>query len=134
MNRRTALRALGGSAVFGLAGCLGDAGSNDPKTVRMVGLEYKPDRLSIEAGRTVEWVNDGDIGHTVTAYEAQLPDGAPYWASGGFETEEAARKNLSAGLINAEESYRRTFEATGEHPYFCVPHEGSGMTGTVTVG
>ncbi|MFB6361496.1 MAG: plastocyanin/azurin family copper-binding protein, partial [Halobacteriales archaeon] len=59
--------------------------------------------------------------------------GAPYWASGGFETERAARENLAEGLIEAGGTYRRTFETAGEQPYFCVPHEGSGMTGAVSV-
>ena len=133
MKRRTALRTFGSAAVIGGAGCLGGGGSNGPKEVRMVDLQFEPAEFSIQAGRTVRWVNESDIGHTVTAYETQLPDGADYWASGGFETEEAARTNLADGLINADGTYRHTFETAGDHAYFCVPHEGSGMTGTVSV-
>ncbi|MFB6362043.1 MAG: plastocyanin/azurin family copper-binding protein, partial [Halobacteriales archaeon] len=90
MNRRSALRTLGGALAVGLSGCLG-GGGDEPKTVRMVDLAFKPPEISVAAGRTVEWVNDSEIGHTVTAYGEQLPSGAPYWASGGFETERAAR-------------------------------------------
>ncbi|MDZ7700914.1 MAG: plastocyanin/azurin family copper-binding protein [Halobacteriales archaeon] len=132
MRRRQALRALGGAALGGLAGCLG--GSGGPKTVDMVGLEFQPRRVSVPAGTTVEWVNESDIGHTVTAYGDRLPDGATYWASGGFASEAAARKDLQGGLIGADGTYAHTFETAGEHPYFCVPHEGSGMTGVVSVG
>lgn len=132
MNRRSALRTLGGALAVGLSGCLG-GGGDDPRTVRMVGLEYKPAEISIAAGRTVEWVNDSEVGHTVTAYENELPSGAPFWASGGFETERAARENLGEGLIEAGGVYQRTFETAGEQPYFCIPHEGSGMTGIVSV-
>lgn len=132
MNRRRALRAFGTAAAVGLAGCLGGGGG--PKEVGMVGLEFEPRRISVGAGGTVEWVDESDIAHTVTAYEDRLPEGAAYWASGGFETEAAARKNLEAGLVPAGESYAHTFETPGEHPYFCVPHEGSGMVGVVDVG
>lgn len=131
MRRRQALRALGAAALGGLAGCLGDDG---PKRVRMVGLEFRPARVSVGTGATVEWVNDSDVAHTVTAYQSELPAGAAFFASGGFDTESAARRDLTGGLIAAGETYSHTFETAGEHPYFCIPHEGSGMTGVVVVG
>jgi plastocyanin len=133
MNRRSALQSVGGALAVGLSGCLSSGGGDEPRTVRMVGLEFEPADISIAAGRTVEWINDSEFGHSVTAYERQIPTGATYWASGGFETERAARENMGDGLIDAGGTYRRTFETAGEHPYFCVPHEGSGMTGTVSV-
>lgn len=132
MKRRAALRTMGAAAAIGLAGCLG--GSSGPKTVRMVGLDYEPRRVSVRVGGTVEWVNDSDIGHSVTAYGDPLPEDATYFATGGFETEAAARADIEAGLIGADETFSHTFETAGEHPYFCVPHEGSGMTGVVVVG
>lgn len=132
MRRREALRALGGAVTVGIAGCLG--GSGGPKTVDMVGLEFRPRRVSVPVGGTVEWVNESDLGHTVTAYGDRLPAGAAYWASGGFGSESAARTDLEGGLIAADGTYSHTFETAGEHPYFCVPHEGSGMTGVVAVG
>lgn len=132
MRRRTALRALGGTLALGLSGCLG-GGSNGPKTVRMIELDFRPAEVSIGAGRPVEWINDSEVAHTVTAYEDRLPDGAEYWASGSFASEPAARGDMADGLIEADGTYRRTFETPGEHAYFCVPHEGSGMTGSVSV-
>ncbi len=132
MRRRQALRLVGSAGLAGLAGCLGGPGG--PKTVEMVGLEFRPRRVSVPVGGTVEWVNESDIAHTVTAYGDRIPDGAAYWASGGFGGEEAARDDLERGLIGAGERYSHTFEAAGEHPYFCVPHEGSGMVGVVAVG
>ena len=94
---------------------------------------YDPKRLTVSPGTTVKWVNDSDIGHTVTAYEDRIPTTAPYFASGGFDTEQAARNDISEGLLAAGESYTHTFEATGTYGYFCVPHESSGMTGSVIV-
>lgn len=134
-TRRQALRIIGTGTVAGLAGCLGGPrGSTGPRQVGMDALEFVPARISVDVGRTVEWVNETDIGHTVTAYEAELPTGATYFASGGFDSESAARSDLQGSLMASGETYRYTFEAAGEHPYFCVPHEGSGMTGVVVVG
>ena len=132
MRRRQALRAVGAAAVGGLAGCLG--GPAEPRRVRMVGLEFRPRRVSVGVGRTVEWVNESDVGHTVTAYEDELPSGAAFFASGGFETEAAARRDLAGGLIDTGGTFAHVFATPGEFPYFCVPHEGSGMTGVVEVG
>ena len=133
MRRRDALRGLGSAAAVGLAGCLG-GGSGGRRTVDMVGLEFRPRRVSVDVGGTVEWVNESEIGHTVTAYADRIPPDAAYWASGGFEDEDAARRDIGGGLVAADGRYAHTFEVAGEHPYFCVPHEGSGMTGVVAVG
>lgn len=132
MYRRQTLRAFGTVAFGGFAGCL--SGSGGQSRVRMVGLEFRPSRVSVDEGGTIEWVNDSEVAHTVTAYERRLPDDASYWASGGFDSEAAAREDLAAGLVGEGETYSRTFETAGQHPYFCIPHEGTGMTGVVSVG
>jgi plastocyanin len=102
------------------------------------GLAFNPQEITIAPGDTVVWENVGGVGHSVTAYEAELPEGASYWASGGFDSEDAARGAYSAGDpasgdVPGGESYQHTFETTGEHPYFCIPHEAAGMVGTVVV-
>lgn len=97
------------------------------------GFAFDPARLTVDAGTTVEWTNDSDVGHTVTAYADRIPDGAAYFASGGFDSEGAARSNVGEGLLAAGESYEHTFEVAGTYGYYCVPHESSGMTGTVVV-
>ena len=97
------------------------------------GLVFDPDEITIAPGDTVEWVNVGAIGHSVTAYEDELPDGAAYFASGGFEAEDAARGAYPDGDIPGGESYSHTFETAGEHGYFCIPHEAAGMVGTIVV-
>jgi len=78
-------------------------------------------------------VNDSDVGHTVTAYEDEIPEGAAYFARGVFDGERAARNDPAGGLFDAGEAYEHTFEVAGEYGHFCVPHESSGMTGTVVV-
>ena len=136
MRRRRLLR-LGGTALIlsGTAGCLGAGGSGSPRRVSMTeGFAFSPERLQVAPETTVRWVNDGDVGHTVTAYEAGIPERAAYFASGGFDGERAARNDVRSGLLDAGESYEHTFDVEGTYGYFCVPHESSGMTGTVVVG
>lgn len=48
----------------------------------------------------------------------QVPPGADVWDS---------------GFVNTGTTFERTFEIAGEYKYFCIPHELSGMLGTVVV-
>lgn len=135
MNRRDCLR-LGGAALsaVAVAGCSSAGGSTDTRRVSMTDdFAYDPERLTLSPGTTVRWVNDGEVGHSVTAYGDGIPADADYFASGGFESERAARNDIAGGLIDAGDAYEHTFGTTGTHDYFCVPHEGSGMTGRVVV-
>jgi plastocyanin len=97
-------------------------------------LVFDPEEITIAAGDTVVWENVGTIGHSVTAYEEEIPADAEYFASGGFDAEQPARDNYpSQGDIPGGESYEHTFEVTGTYEYFCIPHEGVGMLGTIEV-
>jgi plastocyanin len=101
-------------------------------------LAFAPGEITIAPGDTVVWENVGSVGHSVTAYQDELPEGAAYWASGGFDSEDAARGAYSAGDpdsgdVPGGETYEHTFETTGEYGYFCIPHEAAGMVGTVVV-
>jgi len=69
----------------------------------------------------------------VTAYDGQIPADAAYFASGGFESEQAARNDISGGLIASGDTYEHTFETPGTYEYVCIPHESSEMTGTIVV-
>jgi plastocyanin len=97
------------------------------------GLVFDPDAITIAPGDTVEWVNVGGVGHSVTAYEDEIPADAEYFASGDFDSESAARSAYPEGDIAGGESYSHTFEVEGSYGYFCIPHEGVGMLGTVEV-
>ncbi|MDZ7701324.1 MAG: plastocyanin/azurin family copper-binding protein [Halobacteriales archaeon] len=150
-TRRQYLRALAGTGALAtalpLAGCSGGDGGSEPTTepsgstatVEMTDdLVFDPADIEVSAGTTVVWENVGGVGHSVTAYEDELPDGAAYFASGGFDSEEAARDNYAVGDADAGdvlggESYSHTFETAGTYEYFCIPHESAGMVGTVTV-
>jgi plastocyanin len=118
-----------------------NGGEGTTHTVEMTdGLVFDPDSLTVAPGDTVVWENVGDQGHSVTAYEDSIPDAAEYWASGGFDSEQAARDAYSpsggiedAGNVPGGESWSRTFDTEGTHEYFCIPHEGAGMVGEIEV-
>lgn len=113
----------------------GDESNGQRTTVDLTDeLVFEPDRVSVAVGDTVVWENVGSIDHTVTAYEDRIPDGAAYFASGGFDAEQAARGAYPEGAVGGGETFEHTFETAGTYEYFCIPHEGTGMTGTVEVG
>ena len=112
----------------------GSGGASDNVVEMTDTLEYVPKTLTVPVGTTVTWKNVGRMPHSVTAYEEKIPDGADYFASGGFDSEERARKAYPAkGKIAAEERYEHTFEVPGAYEYFCIPHEATNMVGTVKV-
>lgn len=82
-----------------------------PITVQMRDYDFQPQKITIDAGTTVEWINVGKHIHTVT-------DANSAWDSG----------NLKVG-----EKFSRRFDAKGTFKYVCVPHEELGMTGSIVV-
>lgn len=146
MDRPTRRRVLATTATalaVGLAGCSGsddgNGGGGDGYTVAMTdGLAFDPETLTVSEGETVTWENTGTVGHSVTAYTDSIPDGAEYFASGGFDAEAPARDAYAAGDeasgdVPGGETWEHTFETAGTHEYFCIPHETSEMVGTVEV-
>lgn len=147
MNRRTFL-ASGAVALAIVAGCVqapqaNDGGNTTTSTptrtpeehvVEMTDdLVFEPESVTIAAGDRIVWKNVGTATHTVTAYGDEIPAGASYFASGGFESESVAREAFPEGGIEADATYSHVFETDGEYRYFCIPHEQIGMQGSVTV-
>ena len=102
-------------------------------------LVFDPDERTIPPGTTVIWENVGAIGHSVTAYEEEIPADAEYFASGGFDAEQPARQSYSAGDPDSGDileggTFEHTFTVEGEYEYFCIPHEAVGMVASLTVG
>lgn len=104
-------------------------GPNASATVTMVtgdnGTHFEPHGVWVEQGGTVTWeLQSGS--HTVTAYASEndapqrIPDSAEAWDSGTIGKE--------------GETFEHTFETTGVYDYYCTPHEGTGMIGSVIVG
>jgi plastocyanin len=137
MDRRTFLGAAGVAGATALAGCLGGSrGSTGDHDVGMTTRRFRPATVEVPPGTTVVWRNTSSHAHTVTAVEDELPEGAPFWATGGFDSRSAAEagwRDGTEGALYQGDTYRRTFETPGTHTYFCIPHEASGMFGSVVV-
>lgn len=97
------------------------------------GRRFDPATITVSVGDTVTWVSEGDDAHTVTAYQDSVAEGAPYFSSGGFETEDEARDQVGDALIPPGGSYETTFGDAGTYEYFCIPHESESMKGTIVV-
>ncbi|AFK18872.1 halocyanin [Haloferax mediterranei ATCC 33500] len=135
-TRRRFLAATGTVVTASLSGCSTSLASGDDFDVGMTATAFDPPTVTVEVGDEVVWRNTSSRGHTVTAYEGTLPEGAEFFASGGFEDEETARNaysNSLGGLIKGRETYSHTFEVAGEYEYLCIPHEQQGMVGTIVV-
>jgi len=138
-DRRAMLQMSGVALAGAVAGCGGsssqptETSADGNRRVEMTdGLNFEPEETTVSVGDTVVWETTGSVPHSVTAYEDELPEGASYFASGGFDSESAARDAYPDGSVKEGETYSHTFETTGEFAYFCIPHESS-MLGTVIV-
>ncbi|MCF2208574.1 MULTISPECIES: cupredoxin domain-containing protein [Halobacterium] len=147
MHRRAFLAGGTTLSVGVLAGCIGPSVSKSDYDIGMVSNGFVPQEPvededmathQLTAGDTVTWANTGSRNHTVTAYGSGLPEGASYFASGGFDTEPDARRawqdNVEGGgNISPGATYEVTLTVPGEYYYFCIPHEGAGMRGKLVV-
>ncbi|ADJ15547.1 cupredoxin domain-containing protein [Halalkalicoccus jeotgali] len=136
MQRRAFLAAIGGGSLAALAGCTAVASLTESHDVGMSAHEFLPDTYTVEVGDTVIWENTGSRAHTITAYDGGQPDGAAFFSTGAFEGENAARKawyDDREGSIYTGDRFEHTFEVSGEHNYYCIPHERGGMVGRIVV-
>ena len=137
LSRRRLLAAAGTAAAAGVAGCAGGGGSaQGDYDVGMTAVAFDPVEITVSVGDTVVWANTSSRGHTVTAYDSGIPDDADFFASGGYDSTATAREAFGAelgGLIDSGDTWSHTFEVAGEYEYLCIPHEASGMIGTVVV-
>jgi len=117
------------AAALSITGCgtASDSAARSPITIRMTdGLRFVPARATVRVGQRVAWKNVGGVAHTVTTLrskasrkaDASVPAGARAWDS---------------GFIGGGETYTRTFTIPGIYRYFCIPHEGARMVGTIVV-
>lgn len=89
-------------------------------------LTFESDSVAVRVGDVVTWRNAGLIQHSVTADPTEatldgsvrLPDGA---------------EPFDSGLLAEGETFSHIFRVPGRYDYFCIPHEGAGMTGAVIV-
>lgn len=81
-------------------------------------LAFQPAKVTIKAGDTVKWVNNKLAPHNVV------------FNSGVKNADKLSHKGLA---FSPGESFEVTFTEPGEYPYYCEPHRGAGMVGSITV-
>ena len=91
-----------------------------------IGFNYSPNQLTIVEGQTVEWRNKSIMGHTVTADPSKAKNAADVMLPAGAQP-------FHSGNIGPGEVWQYRFTVPGDYRYFCIPHEGQGMVGTVRV-
>lgn len=97
---------------------------------------FRPEEIEVGVGDRVTWANTGSRNHSVTAYASGIPARATYFASGGFDSEKAARDawfGRGRGVISSNETYEHAFPVPGRYEYFCIPHEPTGIVSTIVV-
>ena len=90
------------------------------------GLRFKPARVVVHAGDTVEWQNKSSLAHTVTADARRAAEGKEVVLPTGAAP-------FDSGEIAVGGTYRHTFTVPGTYKYICVPHADLGMIGEVSV-
>jgi plastocyanin len=87
---------------------------------------YKPLKVTVKVGQTVEWINNAETLHSVTTdadsaqkpTDVSLPPGA---------------KPFDSGFMKPGAIFDYKFTVPGTYKYLCLPHEKDGMIGTVVV-
>jgi len=88
--------------------------------------KFLPDKITIKAGQTVEWVNNAKTLHSV--------DGDPTMALKPSDVSlPAGAKPFDSGFMKPDMTWDYTFKVPGTYKYTCVPHEKDGMNGEVVV-
>jgi plastocyanin len=87
-------------------------------TITLSGLVFTPNNLTINAGETVEWVNQSGT-HNVNSSLATYPSNPE-----GF---------FSCAPSGTNWTFSHTFTLPGTYEYRCDPHFSAGMTGTIVV-
>ena len=132
--KRRAFLATGVATLAG--GCTALGSGSSEYDVGMTSMAFEPATLEVEIGTTVVWQNTNSRAHTVTTYEAGIPDTAEYFATGGFDSEDAAREQWfenGEGNIYGGDTFSHTVEVPGTYEYFCIPHESGGIVGAIEV-
>jgi plastocyanin len=134
-RRRAFLATAGTAATLATAGCLGLGPTSDDYDVGMTAQAFRPRTVTVSVGDRVVWKNTSTRAHSVTAYGGGIPTEADFFATGGFDSEEAARRAWDGqrGAITSGQTFAHRFDTPGEYAYFCIPHETAGMVGTVVV-
>ncbi|QMS89091.1 plastocyanin [Nostoc edaphicum CCNP1411] len=90
-------------------------------------LAFEPKKLTIKPGDTIEWVNNKVPPHNVVFDAAKNP------AKSADLAKSLSHKKM---LMSPGQKETTTFPADatpGDYTFYCEPHRGAGMVGTITV-
>jgi plastocyanin len=117
------------TALLGFSTLSPTFGASTPATIIKMSdkpPKFLPDKITIKAGQTVQWVNnaktlhsvDGDPSMALKPSDVSLPPGA---------------KPFDSGFMKPGMTWDYTFKVPGTYKYTCVPHEKDGMNGEIVV-
>lgn len=89
-------------------------------------LEFKPGTVTVSVGDTVRWENSSVLIHSVTDVPEKALDEKDVALPKGD-------KPFNSGLMDPSATYQHRFARPGTYKYFCIPHEATGMIGSVIV-
>ncbi len=90
-------------------------------------LVFEPAKLTVKPGDTVTWVNNKMAPHNVIFDANTIPS---------KDKDLAAKMSHDQLTFAPGENYSTTFTAdmpAGDYSYYCAPHRGAGMVGTITL-
>jgi plastocyanin len=97
------------SPILFLSGCTQQPAATGKNTVSIQNFAFDPSTLTVANGTTVTWINNDNVGHTVTS------------ASGLFHS----------GTLSNGQTFSYTFTVPGTYNYSCSIHPS--MRGTIIV-
>lgn len=77
--------------------------------VQMTSVRFEPRIIRVKVGTTVQWKNSSSTPHNVVGEDFRSP------------------------FLYENERWEMTFDKAGTFDYYCEPHRGMGMIGTVIV-
>ncbi|MBI1861460.1 MAG: cupredoxin domain-containing protein [Deltaproteobacteria bacterium] len=109
-----------------IVGLLGGVAQAATVTVMVSDGGFRPNRITIQQGDTVNFLSDARFTHTVTANPALAKDPANVVLPMGAPT-------FNSGDLTKGQSFTQTFDVAGNYQYVCLQHEKFGMIGQIVV-
>jgi len=126
-SRRNAMaKAAGLAAGISVAAVSSPAYAAETKEVKMGtdsgGLQFVPAKTSICKGDSVKWINNKGGPHNVVFDEDEIPSGV-----------DQEKISMDEQLGEVGDTFVMKFDTAGDYSYYCEPHRGAGMNGSLTV-
>ena len=89
---------------------------------RLSSFEPQPNKITVAKGETIEFVNNKASPHNVVFDEDNVPS--------GVNADSISHEDY---LNGPGEKVTNKFDTPGTYGYYCEPHQGAGMQGTIIV-